>query len=429
MRVQLGKVRPIAGAVAALTATLLGSGASAGEFGKLESSLLLYSETDRVQAAEGLVSFNKYLAGGRILGAKLTLDGLTGASPNGATPSRRIQTFTSPSGNGSYSVAPGTTPLDNTFRDNRIALDVSFSQPLDRLTTLVLGGHYSGEQDYTSLAISGGITRDLNKKNTTLGISGSYAHDLSSPMGGAPIPFSTMAASEEDEDNDEHGGDGSSETKNTFDVILGVTQVFDRRTIVRFNYSFSHASGYLNDPYKLISLVQDENSTDPGEPAGYIYEGRPGTRNKQALFGKFRRYLSGNTLDLSYRYFWDDWKIHSHTVEIFYRWQFDDNRALQPHIRWYRQSRADFYRQFLVQGTSLPTYASADYRLGDFDALTLGLQYFLPLGLGSRLSLGAEYYTQIGDRSPPQAFGSLREFDLYPDLKSFIIKLGFERDF
>lgn len=143
---QLTGQSSIRGALTALTAALLGSGVVvATENNKLESSLLLYSETNRVQAAEGLFSFTRTFKGDRILNARLTLDGLTGSSPNGATPSSAIQTFTKPSGNGSYAVKPGEVPLDETFKDTRVSFDGSLSHPLNRLMTVVIGAHFSKE--------------------------------------------------------------------------------------------------------------------------------------------------------------------------------------------------------------------------------------------------------------------------------------------
>jgi hypothetical protein len=214
-----------------------------------------------------------------------------------------------------------------------------------------------------------------------------------------------------------------------FDIVLGVSQILNRETIIRLNYSYNRTSGYLNDPYKILSVVNDQNSPDAGEPVDYVYESRPRIANRQALYSQVRRYLSGNTIDLSYRYFWDDWGISSHTVDLFYRWQLPHDQALQPHLRWYHQSQANFYHAYLVNGVTFPQYASADTRLARFSAITAGLQYSLPIAAGSHLNITAEYYTQIGDRSPPDAIGILRQYDLFPKMNVLMFRLGFERGF
>ena len=428
---QLDGQRSIRATLTAITATLLGSSASAASGpGKLDTSLLIYSETDRVKTAEGVLDFTRTLSDQRSIGLRLTLDALTGASPNGATPSSHVQTFTAPSGGQSYVAPAGVLPLDDTFSDKRLALDGSLVESLDRITFLNVGGHLSLEHDYTSFGLNGGITRDFNRRNTTLGISLSYNHDIVSPIGGAPAPFASMPPPSvegggDGENEGEGTGAGAGEGKDVVDVVFGITQVLDRNTLLRANYSLDRSSGYLNDPYKILSVVQDPNAAEPGEPVGYVYEKRPDARNEQSVFGELRRYIAGSTLDLSYRYFWDDWGIVSQAADVFLRLPVGHGHSLEPHFRWYHQSESDIHEYYLVDGQPLPKYASADSRLAEFDAYTYGLQYSLPLDLDSGLRFSAEYYTQKGARGPPDAIGILQQYDLFPPLDVIMVRLGY----
>jgi len=441
---QLTGKSSIHSALTAFTVALLGSGsAHAAEGKRFESSLLLYSEVDRVQAAEGVFNLNLPLNGSRIMNTRMTFDGLTGASPNGATPSSGIQTFTGPSGNGStYMAKPGEIPLDNTFRDNRFSVSGSLSESLGRLTTLVIGANVSTEHDYTSLGANLGITRDFNRRNTTLSASAAFSHDLINPVGGAPVPFGVMTQGGEDDENDvederdfefedeEEGSDGGGDrSKNVYDAVFGVTQVLDRKTILRVNYSFNHSTGYLNDPYKILSIVQGPEGAAPGEPVNYIYESRPDTREKHALYAEIRRFIGGHTIDLSYRYFWDSWGVESQTIDLHYRFPLKGGHALQPHLRWYKQTGADFYRTFLTENSPMPAYGSADYRLAPFHAITAGLQYFLPIGRNMNFNIGGEYYWQAGDISPPESYGILSRVDLFPKMDAIMIRAGIGYDF
>ncbi|MBK8188562.1 MAG: DUF3570 domain-containing protein [Cellvibrio sp.] len=62
---------------------------------QVDSSLLVYSEADsRVTAIEPIVALKKDLGDERIFSLKMTLDSLTGASPNGAIAANSPQTFT-----------------------------------------------------------------------------------------------------------------------------------------------------------------------------------------------------------------------------------------------------------------------------------------------------------------------------------------------
>lgn len=422
MRMQLNKSQTLKSALALASSVLIGAGnASAG---KVESTLLLYSEQDRVSASEGAVSVDHEIAEEQHIKLKLTFDALTGASPNGAAPSSDIQTFTRPSGQGTYSINAGEIPLDDTFKDTRFALSGSYSRKLGRLNNLFVGSHFSGEHDYTSFGINGGISRDFNNRNTTVSVSASFSSDKIKPEGGVPVPFGSLPLPSESIERI-----GPDETKKVYDALLGITQTIDSKTLFRINYSNSYSSGYLNDPYKIISVVQDEASADPGEPVDFIYEKRPDSRSKQSVYTQVRRYLGGNTIDFSYRFFWDDWGVESHTVDMFYNWSLKNGHSIEPHFRWYQQSAADFYVPTLVDGNPLPEYASADYRIGKLTGLTFGLMYTLPLKNESALKFMAEYYTQFGDSSPPGIVGNQSNYDMFPTLKSIMFRIGYNFNF
>jgi len=40
----------------------------------------------------------------------------------------------------------------------------------------------------------------------------------------------------------------------------------------------------------------------------------------------------------------DDWGVNSHTIDAKYRFRFN-NQYLEPQLRWYTQSKADFYHR------------------------------------------------------------------------------------
>ena len=432
---QLDGKRSVRQTLVALTATLLGAGAVVAadqQQGKVESSVLVYSETNRVKATEAVGEITWNLSNGRVATGKVTFDALTGATPNGAVASDNIQTFTRPSGRGQYYALPGQIPLDNTFKDSRLALDGSISRPVGRMSTFTYGGHLSTERDYQSLGANLGFSRDFNKRNTTLEISSAVSFDRVAPHGGLPTPFSPLTQStsggEFDRGDDGARGTGTTGSKTTLDAVFGLTQILDRNTIAQINYSFSHVSGYLSDPYKILSIVNNASSPTPGEPLSYIYENRPGSRTKSAFFVHARRNFWGSMLDASYRYYTDNWGLRSNTIDLFFRQKIFGQHAIQPHFRWYRQNAADVYRAFLVDGQSLPQHASADYRLAAFHAYTVGLQYFLPAIDKAHFSITGEYYSQLGDRSPPDAFGSLLNVKLFPDMHVIMFRVGCSYD-
>ena len=250
---QLNSRKSIQSAVATLTAALLGSSlASASGLNQSETSFLVYSEKDRVKVNEGLFSLTRQLNATYSLNLRLTYDGMTGATPTGGAPSSKAQTVTRPSGGVGTVVPAGQLPLDQNFRDTRFGIDAAVTRPLNRLTQLSFGGHVSSEHDYTSIGLNAGLTRDLNGKNTTLGISGAYSHDRVTPVGGLPSAFSTPVTAGQNQGNGELPIYGSSRSKEVYDVVLSLSQILDQRTLARVDYSLNLSRGYLTDPYHSL---------------------------------------------------------------------------------------------------------------------------------------------------------------------------------
>jgi hypothetical protein len=427
----LERVRRIREGLALAACSLVGAAAT-GRAAGLESAVMVYTEPDRVTGVESILQGRKGIGPDRALTFRLVFDTLTGASANGATPSGRVQTFTRPSGHGGYSVAAGKTPLDDTFKDTRIAGSGGIETPLGRAWRGTFGANVSSEYDYRSFGASAIVTRDFFSHNTTLSAGLSASHDIIAPVGGAPDPLSVMSppsggGEDEDREDEDEGGTGD-HTKNVTDLLVGLTQILDRTMWLQLNYSVSHASGYQTDPYKVVSVLQTTPGGGEGEPLRYLYEKRPNARTKQSLYAEARHHFTEDILGLSYRYFWDDWGVRSHTAELRYRWQPRAAWTLEPHVRAYVQSEADFYRRFLRDDESVPAEVSADYRLGAFHAETFGLRIGHTAGAGGEVSCRVEYYVQAGDGSPPEAFGSLRGFDLFPTVDAVIAQVGYSID-
>jgi hypothetical protein len=165
-------------ALAAATCALLGAPAIADnsdEGWQIDTALLYYGESDRVTALEAVVAATKDFGDEHIFSGKLIIDSLTGASASGAIAQPSVQTFTRPSGKGQYIIAPGDTPLDDTFKDTRIQFEAQWTQPLREDLRGSTGIHLSNEYDYLSLAINGSLAQDFKQKNTTLSVGLSYA--------------------------------------------------------------------------------------------------------------------------------------------------------------------------------------------------------------------------------------------------------------
>lgn len=393
---------------------------------QIDTAVMYYGETDRVTALEGVVNAQKDFGESHIFNGKLVLDTLTGASANGAVAQPQAQTFTRPSGKGEYTTQANGTPLDDTFRDTRVQLNAQWSQPLQQNNTISGGIHFSNEYDYTSIALNSSFARDFNKKNTTMSVGLSYAFDSISPEGGLPVAGSRMALRSQYSSESEFltGFDAtrqakSDESKDTLDLIFGLTQIINRRWIVQLNYGISQVDGYLTDPFKVVSLVDEQGYTQDN-----IYESRPGSRTKQNIFTLSKYHFNQSILDLSYRFTTDDWGINSHTIDSKLRFNLSETSYITPHIRYYQQSAADFYKPFITESVA-NEFMSADYRIGQMTATTLGLKYGHKLDNGHEWGVRVEYYMQTPENADTSEFGVLSQVDLYPSIKALIVQFNY----
>jgi hypothetical protein len=306
-----------------------------------DSALAYYREDGRIQAVEPVVNVSKTFASGDVASLDVTFDSLSGASPNGAVPGNMPQTFASPSGTSLttgrhlYTIAPGRLPADPNYQDDRIAVAGEWQLPLSRLTRLSLGGKISGEDDFISGTLSASIAQDFNERNTTLLLGINNEFDALRPIGGAPVPDSDYAAFDKD----------GTKTKDGVGVLFGLTQVMTRHWLSELNLSWDRFHGYLNDPYKITSVLDASGNT-----LGYEYESRPEERTRKSAYLENRVAWSNASAGLALRYMQDDWGIHSSTAQAHVHFSFADRQQyLEPSIRWYRQTAADFYTPWLTE--------------------------------------------------------------------------------
>jgi hypothetical protein len=387
----------------------------------LDSALAYYHEDGRVQAIEPVVNVSKAYGDGASIGLNLTFDALSGASPNGALPSRTPQTFASPSGKSltggkhSYTTAPGALPEDPHYSDLRAALGADWTLPLERLLTARFGAKFSYEDDFYSGSANASIARDFNQKNTTVSFGVSYEADSLHPIGGTPVPLSNYALFEKT----------GNQSKDGTGLVLSLTQVMSRNWLSEVNLSLDRFKGYLNDPYKIISVIDAS-----GDVRGYVYENRPDSRTRRSVYLDNRVAWERSSAGLSLRYMTDDWGVHSETAQLHLRWwTAERDKYVQPTLRWYRQSAANFYSPWLFDFATPQLYSASDSRLAALQALTYGLKYGIKLRdkpgrESSEFNVRIEYYQQTQESGLPGP-GGLGGLNLYPDLKAILVQVGF----
>ncbi len=428
------KQSSVSATLAAATCALLGTTAAAPVEAQEEpkwdfnTSLLYYGEDGgRVQDASFKSLVRRLFADDKYLSLGLTVDALTGATPSGAIRQDIAQTFTRPSGRSAYTVPAGELPLDDTFRDTRVAVTAGWQQPAGEKGLVSIGLSASKEYDYLHTGINASYAHDFNKRNTTVSAGFAFAQDSIEPVGGAPLPLTSML---DVGDTSNRAGD---QDKDVLDVILGVSQVISRDLVIQANYSFSRTDGYLNNPYKVISFVDGETGDtlpripgpDGGPSGQFLFEHRPDERTQHSIYAQAKYHMNGKVLDASYRYMTDDWEIDSHTLDLRYRIPMADTLYIEPHLRYYTQSEAEFYRLSLDDSQPLPMFASSDYRLGNFDGITAGLKFGWKTRNENDMSVRVEWYTQSGSVPSDQLIGNQAGRDNFPDLNALIVQFSY----
>lgn len=408
------------GRLGAAACLLLASGlpamaqAESGAATQFDATALLYGEQNRTNVAEPTARITRRFADGQSLSAQLGFDVITGASPSGASPTGQTQTTTSASGTVT-TVPVGQVPTSS-FKDSRYAADLEWQKPFLRSFLSTIGGHVSREKDYQSLGANGKLSLDLLQRRTTLTVGGGVNRDRVFPVGGIPLALSDGSA---------RSGSVSS-SKDVSTVMLGLSQILTRRWLVGLNATRTLERGYLTEPYKVLSVLDGVTGT----PLGQRMEKRPATRDRRSVLASSTYHLTDDVLYLSYRYYQDDWRVRSHTFDARYRRELGGDTYLEPHLRYYAQTAASFYRFSLVDGAPLPELATADYRLGALRTATIGATYgfHLPDRPGE-WTVRAEYIAQFGDGHPGSAVGIQRQFDLFPTVNIGSLLVGYSLEF
>ena len=254
--------------------------------------------------------------------------------------------------------------------DTRVGFTVDLIKKLGRHTpSLMLA--YSTESDYKSFGLALRDSVDFNKKNTTLMYGGALTHDL--------VEADTLP---------------SSETKDTVDAMVGVTQLLDPQTFVTVNLTASHVSGYLADPYKVAEV----NGV-------LVAENRPDNKDKLIVFTSLNHYFKAlrGGMEGSYRWYNDSFGIQADTFELAWYQKIGPHFVLRPQVRYYEQTAADFYS---VRFTGAPEFYSADYRLSALQAFGYGLKFIWTPNDKVSFDLAVDRYEQKGKDSatPPDAY-------------------------
>lgn len=307
-----------------------------------------------------------------------TSSGSTGSAPSSGSTGAAPSSQSTPSSQQAAAPAPKSgVPLAD-FSDNRWGFNLGLSKRMGQHTP---GGQFSfsQESDYQSAGISLQDAIDFNKKNTTLLVGGALTHDTLSPSNGRP-----------------------SETKDSIDAILGITQVLSPTTLLTANIEVGQVSGFISDPYKVVEL----NNT-------LTYEKRPESKTKEIIYIGIDQFITplNGSIEVGLRHYGDSFGINSETISLAWFQKVGDHFIVSPSARYYTQTAADFYD---IRFTGSPEFYSSDYRLSAFKATSFGLKFIWLPSARLTMDVGVERYQQSGSDGKTDT-------DMYPAATLFII--------
>jgi len=256
--------------------------------------------------------------------------------------------------------------------DYRTAGDARLTKYIDG-NALAFGVAGSYERDYQSRAASFEWRRASADRNTTFAVGVAATRDSI----------------------DSANGVARNQHRETYDFLLGVTQVLSSDSLVESSLTWSDGRGYYSDPYKLLDT-------------------RPDRRRIFAWLTRYNRYLPGPdaTLRVAYRYLDDSFGDRSHMVEASWVQTLPRGFTLTPTLRYYSQGAANCYRDPpFPEGSVQGEPYTADTRLSAYGAITAGMRLAKSFPGGVTADVAFTFYRQrAGWRAGGGGSSGLLEF-------------------
>jgi hypothetical protein len=257
--------------------------------GEVTSRYQLYSDDDATTVSTGIVDTTLQMPHELQVGAHLLIDAISSASVD---------------------VVSAATER---WTEKRAELGARASRELATID-LGLGFVRSQEEDWASNAFQVGAGRDFLQRN--LRVEASLGLVLNR-IGRASDPSF-------EEDMQIVSGE------------IGASQLLDAQSRAGVSYGLQRARGYQASPYRYVEATDGTR----------MPETHPDLRMRHSLSGYGLRALTDwLTGRVSYRFYFDDWGIRSHTAEMRLRVDLSDSWYVSGQARLYQQRDAEFYRK------------------------------------------------------------------------------------
>lgn len=292
------------------------------------------------------------------------------------------------------------------------SLNIDYSHSSDNRNTLITANISTAtEWDYESFGFGGGITKLFNNKNSSISLSTKIYLDKWLPI--YPKELDAYIDAEGDTSSgyfnnkiiyNQKGiisnnwspvtnfGFINNKSRNTYSVSFLFSQILNKNTQFAIFIDLIKQKGWLANPLQRV-YFSDKDNFYIGNPSSIpIYTSKsnkdvfqladdierlPSNRTKIPIGIRFNYFLNENlTLRTYYRYYWDDWKIKSHTLNLELPIKVSDNFTFYPSYRFYSQSKSNYFEPY-EKHISSSTYYTSDYDLSKFSSnqFGFGLKY------------------------------------------------------
>ncbi|MFN0159349.1 MAG: DUF3570 domain-containing protein [Bacteroidota bacterium] len=236
------------------------------------------------------------------------------------------------------------------FEKSRGQIIVGIEQGLGSTTTMAGNFYRSQEVDYVSNAVIGTFSQELFDRNTTVTLRGQYNADLVGKL--------------------LESGELLHQRKKLLTGAASVSQLLSPTTVFDLSYDIVHTWGYLSDPYRQVKVFALDGTSS------FTDELHPAERTRHAGSAKISQLIPSIKASLigSYRYYFDTWKVKSHTAEVKLNKYILNDLIFGVDYRYYMQTAAAFHKERYTGQEFLDgSLRTADYKLKKFTSNNFGL--------------------------------------------------------
>ena len=246
---------------------------------------------------------------------------------------------------------------------------------------------FPNEYDYFSVGFGGSLAQLFNEKNTEISVAGNvyldkwnpqYPVELRDGFAGSVIGYDPSFS-----DFNELG-------RRSYSASFSFSQILSKKMQASVFFDVVRQNGLLSTPFQRVYFGDvDDFFVEDFQLADDV-ERLPDTRLKFPLGARLNYYLNDIAILRSYyRYYFDDWGIRSHTINLEVPLKVTDKFTAYPTYRFYTQTTADYFFPKEEALSEFEFYTS-DFDLSAYNAnqYGLGLQYKDVLNSARVLFLG-----------------------------------------